>query len=487
MLPLEMVADSITLLSKWDDKDMFEKLLKEKKKTGLNIIIVGCGKVGTTLLQRLREEGHDVTIIDQNPEVINELSGTYDALAIAGNGATHAVLDEANVADADLLVAVTDSDELNLLTCVLANQASDCATIARVRQPEYVSEVNYLRDKLGLAKIINPELEAAKEASRILLLPTALEVNTFAHDQVELVKINVPEDNVIAGLSLAQISSRVGLDILICVVERNDELVIPNGTFEIQGGDVISVLGQRRIVKKFLAEIGFKTEAVKNCMIVGGGRAAFYLAKHLTQMNIDVKIIESNRSRCKYLAETLDSATIINGDGTSEELLREEGIEYADAFIPLTGIDEENIFLTLCAKSISKAKVITKINRMNYKGVINGLDLGSVIYPKAITTEAIIAYVRARQNSVDRNNIETLYHMYDNRVEAIELIADQKSAVTGKTLAELKTKKNLLIACISRNGSIIIPRGSDSIHVGDSVTIVTTYTGFNDITDILAK
>ena len=466
---------------------MFENLFKENKKTGLKIIIVGCGKVGTTLLQRLRDEGHDLNIIDQNPTVISELSGTYDVLAITGNGATHSVLDEANVKEADLLIAVTESDELNLLTCVLANQASDCATIARVRQPEYVPETHYLREKLGLAKIINPELEAAKEASRILLLPTALEVNTFAHDQVELVKIKVPDDNLVVGLSLAQISARVGLDVLICVIERNDELIIPTGAMTIQPGDVISVLGQRRIVKKFLAEIGFKTEAVRNCMIVGGGRAAFYLAKHLLQMNIDVKIIENNKERCEYLAEALADATIINGDGTSEELLREEGIEYADAFIPLTGVDEENIFLTLFAKSISKAKVITKINRMNYKNVINSLDLGSVIYPKTITTEAIIAYVRARQNSVDRNNIETLYHMYDNRVEAIEFLVDQESEVTGKTFAELKTKDNLLVACISRNGSIIIPRGSDSIHVGDAVTIVTTHTGFNDITDILKK
>lgn len=466
---------------------MFENLFKENKKTGLKIIIVGCGKVGTTLLQRLRDEGHDLSIIDQNPTVISELSGTYDVLAITGNGATHSVLDEANVKEADLLIAVTESDELNLLTCVLANQASDCATIARVRQPEYVPETHYLREKLGLAKIINPELEAAKEASRILLLPTALEVNTFAHDQVELVKIKVPDDNLVVGLSLAQISARVGLDVLICVIERNDELIIPTGAMTIQPGDVISVLGQRRIVKKFLAEIGFKTEAVRNCMIVGGGRAAFYLAKHLLQMNIDVKIIENNKERCEYLAEALADATIINGDGTSEELLREEGIEYADAFIPLTGVDEENIFLTLFAKSISKAKVITKINRMNYKNVINSLDLGSVIYPKTITTEAIIAYVRARQNSVDRNNIETLYHMYDNRVEAIEFLVDQESEVTGKTFAELKTKDNLLVACISRNGSIIIPRGSDSIHVGDAVTIVTTHTGFNDITDILKK
>lgn len=466
---------------------MFENLFKENKKTGLKIIIVGCGKVGTTLLQRLRDEGHDLNIIDQNPTVISELSGTYDVLAITGNGATHSVLDEANVKEADLLIAVTESDELNLLTCVLANQASDCATIARVRQPEYVPETHYLREKLGLAKIINPELEAAKEASRILLLPTALEVNTFAHDQVELVKIKVPDDNLVVGLSLAQISARVGLDVLICVIERNDELIIPTGAMTIQPGDVISVLGQRRIVKKFLAEIGFKTEAVRNCMIVGGGRAAFYLAKHLLQMNIDVKIIENNKERCEYLAEALADATIINGDGTSEELLREEGIEYADAFIPLTGVDEENIFLTLFAKSISKAKVITKINRMNYKNVINSLDLGSVIYPKTITTEAIIAYVRARQNSADRNNIETLYHMYDNRVEAIEFLVDQESEVTGKTFAELKTKDNLLVACISRNGSIIIPRGSDSIHVGDAVTIVTTHTGFNDITDILKK
>jgi trk system potassium uptake protein TrkA len=300
-----------------------------------------------------------------------------------------------------------------------------------------------------------------------------------------MIKIKLPDGNMLDGMTIADLRRLLKCNILICAIERAGEIYIPSGDFRLQSGDLISYAGDRREGRLFLKKIGFPTKQVKNTMIVGGGRAAYYLASTLLHMGISVKIIESNRQRCDELSTLLPDAIIINGDGTNQELLKEEGLEEAESFVPLTGIDEENVMLTLHAKGVSKAKVITKVNRINFSNVINHLDLGSVLYPKYITAEAIIAYVRARRASSEESNIETLYHLFDQRVEAIEFHVTEESAVTNKTLMELSFKKNLLIAFISRRGSIIIPSGQDMIRVGDNVMIVTTHTGFNDIQDIL--
>lgn len=453
-------------------------------KDGLNIIIVGCGKVGRALVEQLSKEGHYITIIDKNSEKIQSLTNLYDIMGIVGNGASYSVQMEAGIEDADLIISVTDSDELNLLCCTVAKQVGDCSAIARVRTPDYSKEVSYLRDKLGLAMIINPELEAAKEAARILYLPTALEINSFAHGQAELIKIKVPEGNTIDGMTIAHLGRKIAPNILICAVERDGEVTIPAGDFTIQRGDIISFAASRKVAKQFLEDIGFKTNQVGNTMIIGGGKSTYYLAKLLMNMGIEVKIIESNRQKCEELSILLPKAIIINGDGTDEELLKEEGIETAESFVPLTGIDEENVMLTLYARKVSKAKVITKINRMTFKTVLNDLDLGSVIYPRYITSEAIVAYVRAKRASRG-SDIETLYHIFDSKAEAIEFRIREESSVTDVCLANLSLKKNLLIAFINRNGKIIIPSGNDCIRVGDTVTIVTIHTGLKDIRDIL--
>ena len=457
---------------------------KNPAKQGLKIIIVGCGKVGATLIEQLSKEGHDITIIDKNSDKITEITNLYDIMGITGNGASYSVQKSAGIDSADLLIAVTASDELNLLCCTIARQVGHCSTIARVRTPDYSNEVGYLRDALGLAMIINPELEAAKEAARILYLPTALEVNSFAHGQAEMVKFKIPEGNILDNMAIADLGKNIAHNILICAVERGGNVYIPSGNFRLAAGDVISFVASNKVPKHFLGSVGIKNSRIKNTMIIGGGKVAYYLASQLTNMGISIKIIETDKARCEELSLLLPKAIIINGDGTDQELLREEGIESADSFVPLTGIDEENVMLTLFAKQVSKAKVITKINRNTFREVINSLDLGSVLYPRYITSEAIIAYVRAKKASRNRN-IETLYHMFDSRVEAIEFCIDQESAVTGKTLMELNLKDNLLIACINRNGSIIIPSGQDSIQVGDTVIIVTTHIGFSDILDIL--
>lgn len=451
---------------------------------GLNIIIVGAGKVGAALIEQLSKEGHDITIIDNNAQKMAEIASQYDIMGLAGNGASHNVQMEAGIENADLIIAVTNSDELNLLCCTVAKQVGSCAAIARVRTPDYSSEAGYLRDSLGLALIINPELEAAKAAARLLYLPTALEVNSFAHGQAEMIKFRLPEGNILNGMTVALLGKNIAPDILICAIERNGEVYIPSGNFQIEAGDDISFVATRKTAKHFLEKIGFKTNQAKNAMIVGGGKASYYLATLLTHMGISVKIIEQNRQRCEELATLLPKAIILNGDGTDPELLAEEGIAYTESFIALTGVDEENILLTLHARKVSKAKVITKINRLAFKNVISELDLGSVIYPRYITSEAIIAYVRAKKNSMD-SNIETLYHLFDNRVEAIEFQIYENSDVTNIPLMDLPLKRNLLVSFINRNGSIIIPSGQDCIRVGDSVMIVTTHTGFKDILDIL--
>lgn len=457
---------------------------KNSVKKGLKIIIVGCGKVGMTLVEQLSKEGHEITIIDKDAERVQEIANLYDVLGMAGNGASYSVQIEAGIENADLIIAVTESDELNLLCCTVAKQVGDCAAIARVRTPDYSSEVGYLREKLGLAMIINPELEAARKAARILFLPSALEAHSFAHGQAELIKFSIPENNLLDGMSIAQMGKNLKLDVLICAIERDGEVHIPDGDFQIRKGDILSFVAPRKMTKPFLEKIGFETTQVGSSLIIGGGKAAYYLAKQLLRVGISVKIIEKDKARCEELSILLPKAIIINGDGTDQELLKEEGIAHIESFVPLTGIDEENILLTLFARQVSQAKVITKINRITFKDVISRLDLGSVIYPRYITSEAIIAYVRAKKNSMN-SNIETLYHMFDSRVEAIEFRVSENSAVTDVPLKELQLKKNLLISFINRNGKILIPSGQDSILLGDTVMIVTTNTGLDDIRDIL--
>ena len=428
--------------------------------------------------------GYYVDTVGKNAKKIQELSSLYDIMGIVGNGASFSVQQDAGIENADLIIAVTESDELNLLCCTLAKRVAKCSAIARVRTPDYSKEIVYLREKLGLAMVINPELEASREASRILCLPTALEVNTFANGQAELIKYKIPEGNPLVGTTIAELSRKTATSLLICVVEREGEIYIPSGDFTMKKNDVISFCTQRNFSRTFFEDISVRTNQVKNTMIIGGGKAAYYLAKRLIGMGINVKIIENDRQRCEDLSVLLPKAIIINGDGTDEELLKEEGIEYAESFVALTGIDEENILLTLHARQVSNAKTITKINRINFKDVISRLDLGSVVYPRYITSEAIIAYVRAKNESGD-SNIETLYHLFDHRVEAIEFKVDQESEVTGTPLQALDLKRHLLVAFINRNGKIIIPSGQDTIERGDTVMVVTTHTGFNDITDIL--
>lgn len=456
------------------------------EKQGLHIIIVGCGKVGRSLTAQLRKENHDITLIDRDASKLSDMENLYDIMSVNGNGASYSVLEEAGLENADLLIAVTGSDELNLLCCTVAKRAANCAAIARVRDPDYSVDAEYIREKLGLAMIVNPELEMAREISYMLTLPIALDVNTFAGGRSEIVRIKIEEGNAMIGKRLQDFGKKIVGMVLICAVERDGDVYIPSGSFEIRKGDIVSFVTERRLAQKVFHSVGFKTGQVRSAMIIGGGKGGYYLARRLINRGVEVKIIEKRKSRCEELAGTLHDAIIINGDALSTDLLREEGIEYVESIIPLTGIDEQNIFLTLYGKMRNQtAKTVTRISRMQFREVLPALDLGSIVDPKAVTAEEIIAYVRAKNNSRGEE-IETLYHLYDERVEAIEFRVGDAPDVTGTKLMDLQLKDNLLIACINRNESVIIPGGSDMILPGDRVMVVTTHLGMTEISEILA-
>jgi len=451
----------------------------------MQIIIVGCGNVGTTLTEQLSKEGHNITVVDTDSLKAESVANRFDVMGVVGNGASFTVQNEAGIEEADLLIAVTTSDELNLLCCLIARKAGGCNTIARVRNPIYNKEIAYIKEELGLSMIINPEYAAACEIARLLKFPSAIKVDTFAKGRVELMKCKIGEGSVLGGKPLTYISGGLKCDVLICSVERGEEVYIPSGNFELQEKDVISIIASSRKANEFFRKIGMTTNRIKNCMIIGGGETTYYLAKQLLPMGMEIKIIEQDKQRCNELSELLPQAMIIHGDGTERNLLYEEGMPQAHSFVSWTNLDEENIMLSLFAKSVSKAKTITKVHRIAYDEILDSMDLGSVLYPKHITAEYILQYVRAMQNSIG-SNIETLYQLIEDKVEALEFRVHEKSELVGVSLKELRLKENLLIGCINRKGNIITPGGQDTIEVGDTVVVVTTSQGFHDLKDILA-
>lgn len=450
----------------------------------MKIIIVGCGNVGATLAEQLDKEGHGVTVIDTKEKLVNDVSDACDVLGVVGNGASYSVQMEADVNHADVLIAVTGSDELNLLCCLIAKKAGGCHTIARVSNPVYSREISFIREELGLSMIINPQLAAAREMVRILKFPSALKIDYFAKSRAELVTYRLEEDSPLCNVQLKNMGNRLQGAVLVAIVERDDQVIIPNGEFELKAKDIISIIGTPVKTVEFFRKLGIPTAAARDVMIVGGGRTSIYLAKQLIEMGIRVKIIEREMEKCNELSEMLPKATIINGDGTDKELLLEEGMTRTEAFLSMTDFDEENIMLALFAKSLSRAKLITKVHRVAYDEIIDNLNVGSVVYPKFITAEKIIKYVRAMYNSMG-SNIETLYRLCDNRVEVLEFLVKADSPVVGIPLQDLKLKKNMLIGCITHKGRVTIPRGQSVIEAGDIVILITATAGLHDIRDAI--
>lgn len=453
----------------------------------MNIIIAGCGKVGRALAEQLSREKHDITVIDRKPEAIQQITNIADVRGVVGNGASFEIQMDAGIDTADLMIAVTDADEVNLLCCLIAKKAGGCQTIARVRNPVYHHEIHHIKDELGLSMVINPEWAAAMEMARLLRFPSAIDIDTFANGRIELLRFQLEEQNPLCNNKIKDLHMLSRCEVLICIVERGKEVLIPSGEVELKAGDMISVVASPVNASRFFKTIGIETNQVKNTMIIGGGKISFYLAKRLLEMGIQVKIIEKDRDTCERLCEILPKAMIINGDGTDRELLAEEGLAKAEGFAALTNMDEENVMLALYAKSMSKAKKITKVNRNTFDTIIGSLNIGSLIYPKHITSETILQYVRAMQNSIG-SNVETLYRLVDGNAEALEFVIKGKSEVTDIPLQELQLKPHILVCAINRKGKIIIPKGQDCIQEGDSVVIITTDCGaYKDIRDIMKK
>jgi trk system potassium uptake protein TrkA len=451
----------------------------------MKIIIVGCGKVGKTLAEELNKEDNEVTVIDRRYAEVESLSNKFDVMGVVGNGASYKTQMEAGIKKADILIAVTGSDELNLLCCLIAKRAGNCQTIARVRNPEYSEEIGFVKGALGLAMTINPEFAAAQEIARVLRFPSAIKIDTFAKGRVEMLKFRVPGESRLNGMLVMNIAPKLGADVLVCAVERDGEIFIPKGDFRLQEKDVVSIIAGPKKASDFFKKIGIETHQVKDTMIVGGGDTGYYLAKLLQPMGIGIKLIEQNEERCNLLSELLPKAQIIHADGSEQIVLIEEGVGQAEAFVALTNIDEENVMLSLFARSQTSGKIATKINRMDFDRVIKELDLDTTVYPKKITALYILQFVRAMKNSIGCN-VETMYRILDDKAEALEFVVKDSSELPGIPLEKLKIKENTLVACIIRGRQIIIPRGKDEMRVGDSVVVVTTTLGLKDIRDVIS-
>ena len=451
----------------------------------MRIVIVGCGKVGSALVEQLSAEGHDIVVIDSDKETVDGMANMYDVIGIYGNGASHPVQEEAEVSKADLLIATTSFDELNMLCCLSAKKMGAGNTIARIRNPEYFAQLDFLREELGLSMHINPEYATAGEIFRTLRFTSAQKIETFANGMIEIAEIRVTEDSVMSGLRLKDFGKVFDVKALVCAVQRVDSIFIPDGNFVLESGDKISLVAAPDQAEKIFEKIGHVRKKLRNVFIIGGSRIGFYLAQMLLSTGAGVKIIDNDDKRARHISEELPKATVILGDGTDQELLHEEGIGNADALVALTGVDEENVIISMYANYMKVEKVVAKVNRSGMLSLLDNIGLDNIVSPKLITANMIIQYVRAMKNTLG-SNVETLYKIARGKAEALEFIARQASDVIGVPLKKLKTRKNLLIAGIIRGNQAIIPNGEDRILMGDRVVVVTTNTRLDDLSDILA-
>ncbi len=455
----------------------------------MKIIVCGCGKIGVSILSSLAAEGHDLVALDDDPAVIAEVTNIYDVIGVRGNGADCETLEDAGVRDAELFIAVTGSDELNMLACFLARRMGAGHTIARIRNPEYNdASLDFMKRELELSMAINPELLAARELFDILRLPSAAKVETFSGRTFEMVELVLREDSPLAGLDLRDLRSRFQSKFLVCAVQRGDDVFIPLGDFVLRSGDRIGITASPSEIGKFMRQAGLITKKARSVMLLGGSRTAFYLAKLLAVSGADVKIIERDPDVARELSETLPGVSVTLGDGAQQELLLEEGLRESDAFVSLTGMDEENILISIYAATQKVPKVISKINRDELCSMAEKLGLETCISPRRIIADVMLQYARALENS-QGSQVETLYKLMDGRVEALEFRVNQSAEgltetplyVLGKNL-----KQNVLIAGIIRNRKTIVPGGEDVILPGDRVIVLTAGHRLADLSDILA-
>lgn len=449
----------------------------------MKIILVGGGSIGVSLIGQLQSEGHDITVIDTNPCVIEQLSNTYDVIGYVGNGASFDVLRAVGISSCDLLIATADSDELNLLCCFVAHKLGAKNTIARVRDPEYRKQIPEMKDDLGVAMVVNPEQETANEIFNLINLPSVAQIEYFAKGKALLVEIALEKGCLLAGETLISLGKKLNTKVLICAVKRGDSVIIPSGNFMLKEGDKIYLTSDAKALGDFLAEVNLVRSSFKNIMIVGGGRIGFYLADALSKKKYKVKLIDDSEKDADELAELLPRVTVVHGNGTQHDMLVEEGIEAMDAFVALTDVDEENMIVSMFANKKKVKKTITQIKSDSLYGMLDELGINNNVSPKRIVTGRIISYIRALANSRG-SNVLTLYKIVNDQVEALEFSARKREEFYDKPLKELKLKENCLIACIIRNTEVIIPNGNSEIKLGDNVVVVTTHKNFNDLADV---
>lgn len=452
----------------------------------MKVVVIGNGKIGSSLSSALVSEGHDVTIVDNNEAKLNRSKNTLDVMCIEGNGATSETQLEASVDKSEIVISVTPYDELNILSCLIAKRLGAEKTILRVRMPEYYKQMHLIKEELGLSMVINPELITASEIFRVLTLPVAVKVEVFGKGKLELIEFKVTDKTGIAPVNLHNLYKKVKTKFLVCAVQRENEVFIPTGDFIIRNNDRLSIAATHKSIEKFFRSSGLMKDKVKSVMIAGGGMIGYYLASQLLAVGMRVKIIEKDEDRSLEIARLLPKAIVIHGDGTDQALLLEEGIMSVDAFVALTGIDEENIILSLFAKENTNAKVVTKINRDNYINIASQIGIDCIVSPKSLVVSNVISYVRSLDNAAD-SEIESLYHLVGGEVEAIEFkVKENVENVVGIPLKDMKLKENILISAIIRKREIIIPDGNTEIELGDSVVIVAKEHRFSKLKDILA-
>ena len=452
----------------------------------MKIIVAGCGKIGSAITASLAAEGHDLTVLDKDPLVISTLTNQLDVMGVCGNAADCDTLAEAGVQSAALFIAVTDSDELNMLSCFLAKRLGAEHTVARIRNPEYSSKsLAFMREQMDITMAINPEKLAAQELFNTLKFPSAMKLETFSRRSFGMIELRLKEDSPLCDVALMNLRSRVKADFLIGAVQRGDRVYIPGGDFVLKSGDKIELTARPTELHKLLKTMGLLKKQARNIMILGGSKTAFYLCRMLLNSGSAVTVIERDHEVCNDLNEAMPDAMVIRGDGSQEALLLEEGLRAQDAFVALTGLDEQNILMSFFAVSQQVPKVVAKVNRDELGAIAERMGLDSLISLRHIVANIIVKYVRALDNSSGSNNIETLYKLMDGKVEALEFRVDGPSALTGKPLKALQLKRNILIAGILRDRSQIIPGGDDVILPGDSVVVLAAEQRLQSLTDIL--
>ena len=447
--------------------------------------MIGTGKVGSLLVEQLTAEGHQIVAIDRNEKKLMDLQNSFDVLCLAGNAADRKVLLEAGVGTADLVIAATNSDEVNMLCCLLAKKLGTSHTIARVRKHELADEIEIFAEDMGLSMTINPELYAAQEIFSVLRFPGLMSVESFGHGLFQMVEFRLTEEGPATSMTLQELSRKYKSKALVCAIRREGNTVIPDGNATLRTGDLISFAADPKETELFLKLCGIRSRMPKHVMIIGAGMITYYLLRMMREVGMQSVVIESNAANAETLNQAVPGQLIINADGTDRDILDEEGLSDADAFVALTGTDEVNMLMGMYAHREGVPKVVTKISKSSMLDLVDIERVGSVVCPRDIVASRIISYVRAKENA-GGSNVETLYRIAEGTAEALEFtVHEDHGTLTGVPLRDLKTREGVILCAILRRGKVIIPGGSDTIEQGDHVVIATTIKQLTDLSMIL--